>query len=103
MRNAVPDRTPFCLRVFKESISIGILPFCCVFQVLLDGPSAHISSEGEHLTGHGLNAGVYVTLKNRKRPLSGINDHNVLWHYRSSYNAELLVVAVFKEPQLVVA
>ena len=39
---------------------------------------------------------VYVTLKDRKRTLSGKNDHNALWHERNSYNAKLYVVAVFK-------
>ena len=46
---------------------------------------------------------IYVTLKDRKRSLSGINDHNALWHHRSSYNAKLHVVAVFKQPQRIVA
>ena len=30
-------------------------------------------------------------------------DHNGLWHYRNSYNAKFRVVAVFKQPQRVVA
>lgn len=30
-------------------------------------------------------------------------DHNMLWHYRNSHNAKLRVVAVFKQPQHVVA
>ena len=45
----------------------------------------------------------HVTLKDRKRSLSGKNDHNATWHYRSSYNAKLRVVAVLKQPQRVVA
>ena len=31
------------------------------------------------------------------------NDHNVLWHERNSHNAKFRVVAVFKQPQRVVA
>jgi len=46
---------------------------------------------------------IYVTLKDRKCSLSGINDHNALWHYRRSYNVKLRVVAVLKKPQRVVA
>jgi len=30
-------------------------------------------------------------------------DHNALWHYRNSHNAKFRVVAVFKQPQRVVA
>ena len=45
----------------------------------------------------------YVTIKDKKRSLSGKNDHNALWHYRNGYNAKLYVVAVFKKPQRVVA
>jgi len=47
--------------------------------------------------------GTYVTLKDRKRSLSGKTDHNALWHYRNSHNAKLRVVAVSKQPQCVVA
>ena len=46
---------------------------------------------------------IYVTLKDRKRSLSAISDHNALWYYRKSYNAKLRVVAVLKQPQRVVA
>jgi len=46
---------------------------------------------------------VCVKPKDRKRSLSGKNDHNALWHYRNSYNTKLRVVAVFKQPQRVVA
>ena len=46
---------------------------------------------------------IYVTLKDRKRPLSRKNDHNALWHYRSSYNAKLHVAAVLKQPQRLAA
>jgi hypothetical protein len=35
--------------------------------------------------------------------LSGKNDQNALWPYRNSYNAKFRVVAVFKQPQRVVA
>ena len=45
---------------------------------------------------------VCVKLKDRKRSLSGKNDHNALWHYRNSDNANSRVVAVFKQPQRVV-
>jgi len=45
----------------------------------------------------------YVKPKDRKRSLSGKNDHNALWHYRNSHNAKFRVVAVFKQPQRVVA
>jgi len=45
----------------------------------------------------------HVTLKDRKRSMSGINDHNALWHYRNSHNAKLHVVAVLKQLQRVVA
>ena len=48
-------------------------------------------------------SGVYVTLKERKRSLSGKNDHDAFWHYRNSYNTKLCVVAVFKQPQRFVA
>ena len=46
---------------------------------------------------------IYVKLKDRKHSLSGRNDHNGLWHQRNSYSAKLRVVAVFKQPQRVVA
>ena len=46
---------------------------------------------------------VYVKLKDRESSLSGKNDHNALWHLRNSYNAKFRVVAVFKQPQRVVA
>jgi hypothetical protein len=46
---------------------------------------------------------VYVKLEDRKRSLSGKNDHNALWHYRNSHNAKFRVVAVFKQPQRDVA
>jgi hypothetical protein len=46
---------------------------------------------------------IYVKLKDLKCSLSGgKNDHNALWHWRNSYNAKC-VVAVFKQPQRVVA
>jgi len=45
---------------------------------------------------------MYVKLKDRKRSLSGKNNH-VLWHYRNSYNAKFCVVAVFKQLQRIVA
>ena len=56
-----------------------------------------------HLDGNAsaVTNGVRVTFKDRKRSLSGKKDHNALWHYRSSNNAKLRVVAVLK--QLVVA
>ena len=51
-----------------------------------------------------LNIRACVKLKDRKCSLSGKkNDHNALWHYRNSYNAKFRVVAVFKQPQRVVA
>ena len=46
---------------------------------------------------------VYVTLKDRKRSLSGKKTTTRCVHYRNSYNAKLRVGAVFKQPQRVVA
>jgi len=46
---------------------------------------------------------IYVKLKDWKRSLSGKNDHNALWHLRNCYNAKFRVVAIFKQPQHVVA
>ena len=46
---------------------------------------------------------VCVNFKDRKRSLRGKKDHNALWHYRNSHNAKFRVVAVFKQPQRVVA
>jgi hypothetical protein len=37
---------------------------------------------------------VCVKLKDRKRSLSGKNDHNASWHYRNSHNAKFCVVEV---------
>jgi len=45
----------------------------------------------------------HIKLRDRKRSLNVKNDHNALWPYRNSYNVKLRVVAVFKEPQRVVA
>jgi len=46
---------------------------------------------------------IYVKFKDRKPSMSGKNDHNALWHYRNCHNAKFRVVAVFKQPQRVVA
>ena len=46
---------------------------------------------------------VYGKLKDRKRSMGRQNDHNALWHLRNSYNTKFRVVAVFKQPQRVVA
>jgi len=45
----------------------------------------------------------HVTLKDRKRSLGGKNYRSALWHFRKRYNAKFRVVAVFKQPQHVVA
>jgi hypothetical protein len=44
-----------------------------------------------------------VKLKDRKRSLSGKNDHNALWHVKICHNAQIRVLAIFKQPQRVVA
>jgi hypothetical protein len=59
--------------------------------------------EATILTGCAKGKDVFVKRKDRKRSLSGKNDHNALWHYRNSHNAKFRVVAVFKQPQRVVA
>jgi len=37
---------------------------------------------------------ITVKLKDRKRALSGKNNHNALWNYRNSHNAKFCVVEV---------
>ena len=46
---------------------------------------------------------IHVKLKDRKRSVSGKNNYNVLWHFRKRYNAKFHVVAVFKQPERIVA
>ena len=44
-----------------------------------------------------------LNLKTENANLTGKNDQNALWHWRNSYSTKFCVVAVFKQPQRVVA